>query len=147
VSTTTRAVSMTWHGKRIYDKYRSDAVRAVWAATRFLTEKITENVSISGQATGHPYAVAHRGGSYNAPEPWMVHKPGSGLRVRPAYVREGAELITGTAGLHNTSLNRMIVYGTSKMRPRNVVQKTLGQNRGEIQKILRTILKGKGHAR
>ena len=147
MTTTTRAVSMTWHGKKIYDQYRKDANRAVRLATEFLTEKIRENVSVPGMATGHPYAVAHRGGSYNAPEPWMVHKPGSGLMVRPAYVRDDGDMITGKAGLHATMVARAIVYGTSKMRPRSVVWKTLGQNRGQVQKILRTVLKGKGHAR
>ena len=144
---TTKAVSLTWYGKKIYDRYREDANRAVRLATEFITEKIRENVEIPGKATGHPYAVAHRGGSYNAPTPWMVHKPGSGLYIRPPYVKDEGEEIIGKAGLHNTQLNRMIVYGTSKMRPRNVVWKTLGQHRGEVQKILRTVLKGKGHAR
>jgi len=147
VGTSAPSTVLKWYGKRVYDQYRKDAYRAVLAATKFLTEKIKENTSIPGRAIGHPYARAHRGGSYNAPTPWMVHKPGSGLRVRPVWVKDMGDEVLGKAGLHNTRLNRMIVYGTSRMRPRNVVWKTTGQYKGEIQKILRTILKGKGHQR
>ena len=147
MSTTTKAVSMTWHGKKIYDRYRKDANRAVRLATSYLNRQLQENVSVPGKATGHPYAVARRGGSYNAPEPWMVHKPGSGLMLRPVIVKDSGEMITGIAGLHSTMVTRAIVYGTSKMRPRSVVWKTLGKHRGEVQAILRKVLKGKGHAR
>jgi len=147
MSTTTRAVQMTWHGKAIYNNYRRNAINAVDLATHFLSDKIKENVWVPGKATGHPYAVAHRGGSYNAPEPWMVHRPGTGLFIKPVSVKDEGDKVVGIAGLGNTSVARMIVYGTSKMRPRGVVWKTLGQNRSQVQKILRTVLKGKGHAR
>jgi len=147
MTTTTRAVSMTWHGKKIYDRYRRNAINAVDLATHFLSDKIMENVWVPGKATGHPYSAAHRGGSYNAPHPWDVHRPGTGLFIKPVSVKDHGDVIIGQAGLVNTMVARMVVYGTSKMRPRSVVWKTLGQNRGQVQKILRTVLKGKGHAR
>ena len=140
-------MKFTWYGKRIYAQYRGQAENAVAAASRFLTEKLKENISVSGKATGHPYAEAHRGGSYNAPHPWDIHKPGKGLTVLPPWVEKKPEMIIGRVGLNDTLVTRRIIYGTTIMRPRNVVRKTLGQYRGEVQKILRTALKGKGHAR
>jgi len=140
-----RAVQVIWHGPKIFERFRLGAVAAVTEATKFISEEIKVNTSIPGKATGHPYATAHRGGSYNAPTAWAVHKPGDGLFVRIPYINEEADKVTGIAGLYSTLVSRAIVYGTSKMVPRSVVHKTLGQHRGEVRKILRKHLTGKGH--
>lgn len=144
METSSGGIKFTWNGEKVRDEWQKKAFAGVKAGCRVVTEEVRKNVSLPGGYSGHPYSRTNPTGFMNAEYKFQVHKPKSGLQVRkPSFLVE-RERVSGVAGLENTKVARMVVYGTSKMIPRDVVHQSASLALPEIRNAVMGAFKGGG---
>jgi len=140
----TAGVTFIWRGDQVKEKFQKQAFAGVRAGCKIISDEIGRNVSVTGGYTGHPYSKKNPTGYMNTQYQFQVHKPGSGLVVRkPSFMIESTQ-VSGVAGLENTKVARMIVYGTSKMVPRDVVHESAKMVLPEVRRAVEGAYKGGG---
>lgn len=138
--------------------FKKHVKKVMSKAVDALDEDITKNMSLTDHTLrqlallGHPYARRHgeQGKKIHDPN-WLVHTHSGKLLsskhkgVSDADITSGRLSITGYVGLDDAVANyaSAIIWGTSKMIPRNFLLGTLGQKRtqDEINNILRNNLR------
>ena len=133
------------------DRFLEEVNKDMEQARAILDKAIGKNISLSDHslsdlaAMGHPYARR---------APQAIHDPGYQVHVQSGELKSGKYSGTDKAGISSGSLRArafvginenvqhafMVVYGTSKMVPRDFLIGSLGEVRDQIWQALRRSL-------